>query len=233
MDHEHDKLVRLHSVEMGKKISKHHKLLVRSLFFLSVSLFSLFLPFFTDLSFVHACNHFFSAFISPLLVTVIHTFERKYMLLLCNLILVFLTGKFGLRGSEQPQSDQLQIEIMNNIDEDVLVPATVIPDQVQAHNDGDHISEQERGEQESDQCMNVGVEERESEDCLRKEEEEEEEGEIELERDDMTAVEAGDQMENEGAASSTDELNKKFEEFIRKMKEELRLEAQQQQLIAA
>lgn len=41
------------------------------------------------------------------------------------------------------------------------------------------------------------------------------------------------ETESEEPASNTEELNKKIEEFIRKMKEELKLEARQQQIIAA
>ncbi|TQD92219.1 hypothetical protein C1H46_022189 [Malus baccata] len=47
-----------------------------------------------------------------------------------------------------------------------------------------------------------------------------------------TNVDVGDDQYG-SKISSTDELNKKFEEFIRKMKEEIRIEAQRQPIIAA
>lgn len=53
--------------------------------------------------------------------------------------------------------------------------------------------------------------------------------------DEKQLYEEEDEEEEEGYSSmdklSTEELNKKFEDFIRKMKEELRIEAKQQQLV--
>ncbi|XP_050105032.1 uncharacterized protein LOC126584747 isoform X2 [Malus sylvestris] len=72
------------------------------------------------------------------------------------------------------------------------------------------------------------------------EEEEEEEvseslmkqGEEETETQELaTNSDVGDDQYD--LTSSTDELNKKIEEFIRKMKEEIRIEAQRQPIIAA
>ncbi|KAM1385016.1 hypothetical protein FF1_037129 [Malus domestica] len=60
-----------------------------------------------------------------------------------------------------------------------------------------------------------------------------EQGGEEMETQELaTNVDVGDDQYG-SKMSSTDELNKKFEEFIRKMKEEIRIEAQRQPIIAA
>ncbi|GMH05238.1 hypothetical protein Nepgr_007078 [Nepenthes gracilis] len=208
--------------------------IIRSMvFFLSVSIFSLLLSSLSGILFLHSSSYYFSTFLLPLLA---RTFERKYVFLLCNGIIVFLAGNFGFRPPSYSSGfDHLPVEIMKNGDavpEPSVPDHQIIQDQVLTTHEGVARFEEET-EKAINESINAGVEERETEDQFEfkdlDEEEEDEDGEFMR----VGSVGGGD-VGNEGVvSSSTEELNKKIEEFMRKMKEELRLEAQQQQLIAA
>ncbi|GAV59859.1 hypothetical protein CFOL_v3_03390 [Cephalotus follicularis] len=126
-----------------------------------------------------------------------YTPERKYMFLICNGILAFL-AKTSVSCSSS--TDMRPVSVQN---------AAPVEEEEEEEEEEDIWSlygeENERG------CDNEGREEEESV-PLTKQEEELEEVEPEV--------------ANEELAISTDELNKKFEDFIRKMKEEIRIEAQ-------
>ena len=88
------------------------------------------------------------------------------------------------------------------------------------------VAEAERVEEQEDGSLNTEKEERESEAFPAEDEGiEEEENGVVLRTDgeeELAAAAVNEEFQ------STDELNKKFEEFIRKMKEEIRIGAQQQ-----
>lgn len=91
----------------------------------------------------------------------------------------------------------------------------------------EEVAEAERVEEQEDGSSNTEKEERESEAFTAEDEGiEEEENGVVLRTDGEEELAAAAVLNEE--FPSTDELNKKFEEFIRKMKEEIRIEAQQQ-----
>uniref|UniRef100_A0A6N2K3R3 DUF4408 domain-containing protein n=1 Tax=Salix viminalis TaxID=40686 RepID=A0A6N2K3R3_SALVM len=179
-------------------------------FLISVSLLSLFLCF----------SPGFSLFPKPLIFYINtgvfsffgHYLERKYMFLICNGILAIL-AKSSVSSSktsafyerELPSEPTLSSAIAEaTVDDQEVHVASVEPleDIVLA------TEEEEEEETASSEAL-VSEEEdfmEENTECMVKQEEDE--GDEEL--------------------TSTEELNRRFEEFIRKMKEEIRNEAQQQ-----
>jgi flagellum-specific peptidoglycan hydrolase FlgJ len=148
-----------------------------------------------------------------------HYLERKYMFLICNGILAIL-AKSSVSSSETPASDDQS----NLGDERQLSSApTLSSAKAEATVDDQEVQvasvesledivlatdeEEEEEETTSSQALITEEEEyiEEKRECLVKQEEE---GNEEL--------------------ASTEELNRRIEEFIRKMKEEIRIEAQQQ-----
>ncbi|KAF9664380.1 hypothetical protein SADUNF_Sadunf16G0012600 [Salix dunnii] len=173
-------------------------------FLIPVSLFSLFLcfssgfPLFPKPMIFYINTGVFSFFS--------HYLERKYMFLICNGILAIL-AKSSVSSSE-PTLYSAKAEA--TVDDQEVHVASVEPlkDIVLA-------TEEEEEETASSQAL-ISEEEEYMEDnteCMVKQEEEEEEEEEEEGNEELT---------------STEELNRRFEEFIRKMKEEIRIEAQQQ-----
>ncbi|KAG6743502.1 hypothetical protein POTOM_052198 [Populus tomentosa] len=148
-----------------------------------------------------------------------HYLERKYMFLICNGILAIL-AKSSVSSSKTPASDD-----QSNLGDErqfssaptlssAKAEATVDDQEVQVASVESledivlATEEEEEEEATSSQALITEEEEymEEKRECLVKQEEEE--GNEEL--------------------ASTEELNKRIEEFIRKMKEEIRIEAQQQ-----
>lgn len=141
------------------------------------------------------------------------------MFLLCNGILIFLAGKSGsTRAScssfseyqiiEESESDEIRSEIVMMQSSESVSPLYEAAEE-------DAAQDLERLTETDDRVYGGEIEQ-----------EINEENELIVRGDE-------DDAENEEPASNTEELNKKIEEFIRKMKEELKLEAQQQQVIAA
>eukprot|EP00258_Populus_trichocarpa_P012843 XP_002323127.2 coiled-coil domain-containing glutamate-rich protein 1 [Populus trichocarpa] len=188
-------------------------------FLISVSLFSLFLCFSSG----------FSLFPKPLILYIntgvfsflSHYLERKYMFLICNGILAIL-AKSSVSSSETPASDdqynlgdERQLSSAPTLSS-AKAEATVDDQEVQVASvesledivlATEEEEEEEEEETTSSQALITEEEEyiEEKRECLLKQEEE---GNEEL--------------------ASTEELNRRIEEFIRKMKEEIRIEAQQQ-----
>ncbi|KAL5771726.1 hypothetical protein ACOSP7_015880 [Xanthoceras sorbifolium] len=185
----------------------------------------------------YSFNFYFSTFLFSLFT---HTLERKYMFLICNGILAFL-AKSSLSCNSSSSSPSVFVNAggdhdefslsaseMSQMKEPVLVDEEVIIIPVTSSS-SEEKQEQEQEKQERE-CL-VGEKERES-DQSGVIQEEEEEGDDD---DDIGEAEAEAVPEAAGSGgganediSSTDELNRKIEEFIRKMKEEIRIEAQQQ-----
>ncbi|KAL9335900.1 hypothetical protein Peur_070388 [Populus x canadensis] len=189
-------------------------------FLISVSLFSLFLCFSSG----------FSLFPKPLILYIntgvfsflSHYLERKYMFLICNGILAIL-AKSSVSSSKIPASDdqsnlgderQLSsaptlssAKAEATVDDQEVQVASVEPLEDIVLATEEEEEEEEEEETTSSQALITEEEEyiEEKRECLVKQEEE---GNEEL--------------------ASTEELNRRIEEFIRKMKEEIRIEAQQQ-----
>ncbi|KAH6768781.1 hypothetical protein C2S51_014117 [Perilla frutescens var. frutescens] len=170
-------------------------------FIAMVSFFSFFYSYY--FSGFSSCNLHLSTFIFSLLA---HTMDRKYMILICNVILTFLVKNLTFKIAEDG---------VKQITE--MPAALLLPENVE------YGVSPVAGEEETEQqleCSCQGVKEEEEE-----EEEEEELQENKGEQGTSTVEEVSD------ANVSTEELNQKIEEFIKKIKEEIRIEAQQQPLI--
>ncbi|KAL9373326.1 hypothetical protein Peur_032946 [Populus x canadensis] len=185
-------------------------------FLISVSLFSLFLCFSSG----------FSLFPKPLILYIntgvfsflSHYLERKYMFLICNGILAIL-AKSSVSSSETPASDD-----QSNLGDERQLSSAPTLSSAKAEATVDDQEVREASVEPLEDIVLATEEEEEettSSQALIKEEEEY----IEEKRECLVKQE--DEEGNEELAS-TEELNRRIEEFIRKMKEEIRIEAQQQ-----
>ncbi|KAE9594757.1 hypothetical protein Lalb_Chr18g0057151 [Lupinus albus] len=173
----------------------------------------------------------FNAYFSTCLFSMFtHTLERKYMFLICNAILAFI-AKTSLKNPSSPTSVfdlEFNQESLNlsEINAPVSVPfrssefqenaPLMVEEQVleQAKCNEEVLEASEEQENETLYALTEG---KDNESYI-------EETESEVEDDEVadTTMTINEQLIN------TDELNRKFEEFIRKMKEEIRIEAQRQ-----
>ncbi|KAI3495128.1 hypothetical protein L1887_37312 [Cichorium endivia] len=194
-------------------------------------------------------RYYLSALFLPLFT---HTFEKKYLFLLCTTILTFITKKnlhLGLK--ENIYHDKLLYSLSE------MEGATVLEGSIQEHEygklyeqeskeeyeqnmensekesqvlveDEENIQEYEYGkldEQESKEEYGKNTENSEKESDVLVEDEEADGGVSEEE----VFLGGSSRAEEERAEVNmdTEELNKKIDEFIRKMREELRVEAEQ------
>ncbi|XP_027339254.1 uncharacterized protein LOC113853023 [Abrus precatorius] len=219
--------------QIHKKFNKKHFLKRTLQLFFSVSVFSIIVWYSSGFS-IHPQS--FNAYFSTCLFSMFtHTLERKYMFLICNGILAFL-AKSSLQSVSD--SDFYQLQASNLSETKAPVSDTVVVslgssesqenvplmDEAQAKWQEEYSEEYSEAEDQEESTKSEG---KESEVYIA--EEEDEEGEIESE----VEVAQDDELEESIITSNeelvnTDELNKKFEEFIRKMKEEIRIEAQRQ-----
>lgn len=220
-------------LEGGRVVRDKYQLLRRILQFLvtGLSLFSLFLCFYMGFSlFPKSFCVYFNARLLSLLT---HTLERKYMFLICNGILAFLakssisctssSSRFDLVDQLSPMKPTVadiasiqEVALSAKAEEADKEEEEVEEAAPAAANHEQELQEQERetlrkGEGEDLTVEDEGNEEERGGGLVWKNEEDDQE----------------EEEENEEVAS-TEELNRKFEEFIRKMKEEIRVEAYQQ-----
>ncbi|WVY94156.1 hypothetical protein V8G54_033244 [Vigna mungo] len=194
-------------------------------FVLSVSVFSVFVWYSSGFS-IHPQS--FNAYFSTCLFSMFtHTLDRKYMFLVCNGILAFV-AKMSLMNSSDSDLSETKTTVSDMVVAP-LVQSFASPENVclVVEEQGQEEYSEEVSEDE-DQEQDTKTEGRESEGYITEEEikEGESESEVEMELDDELA-ETTTTTNNEELLN-TDELNRKFEEFIRKMKEEIRIEAQRQ-----
>ncbi|KAM1168496.1 hypothetical protein ACFX19_030926 [Malus domestica] len=218
--------------QLLKKIAK---------FLLSASVFSFCFSRSSMLSFLHSFNFYFSTFPYQLFT---HTIDKNFIFLICNLLFVFLAKHSGLTRSpvqssypnheetslknregglefgspmletEEPVSPKEDAKAgsmnsLENVAAEEEHESEPLINQVEKHAEKEVIEDyEEQKEQEPESMLLVSEEE----------EEEEEDGKLAEEDEDGTGR----------FGNSTEELNKKFEDFIRRMKEELRIEAQRQ-----
>ncbi|CAN0890819.1 hypothetical protein LINGRAHAP2_LOCUS16641 [Linum grandiflorum] len=170
---------------------------------ITLSLFSLLIC----LSTINSNPFFFSSFCT-------HTLERKYMFLICNAILAFLsTRKTTSTTSSSASEVDSVVKECDHQDAAMFEGGT---SEEETEESG------ELGEGDEDGGSNDGEE---VGDEVEEEDKEEEKGSWEMEAE-----------EEEGGGKSSEEemmeLNRKIEDFIRKMKQEMRIESQQP-LVAA
>ncbi|XVF75185.1 hypothetical protein PTKIN_Ptkin13bG0167100 [Pterospermum kingtungense] len=236
MDDYEEQMIKLQGVG---KYHRYHFLRNTLRLVASLALLSFFLCYSSGFSlFPNSFSVYFSTFLFSFFT---HSLERKYMFLICNGILAFL-AKISLSSSSSPSESEVSASIIQkkaSVTEEVYVDYGQAPLVVEAEEPDedtykneveDDQREQENGallggeeeeEETSESEVSVIVEDKEeykgeSTRSLVKQEEEEEEG------GGRTAIGANEDVQ------STEELNRKIEEFIRKMKEEIRIEAQQQ-----
>ncbi|XP_010270213.1 PREDICTED: uncharacterized protein LOC104606614 [Nelumbo nucifera] len=186
-------------------------------FLFSLSIFSFLL------SFTSILNNSISSDLLPFQLFN-YTVDRIYMFLLCNGILVFLATNSGLIRSSSPFMTDLHYDQFKSNGHH-LRP---IPQAPEMELEASVIEKDEIDDDEVeniDGCLEknvVGKQEQVRNRLLLEQEEEESNGFLNLEEIDE------DDGEGENGLLSTEELNKKFDDFIKKMKEEIRLEAQRQ-----
>ncbi|CAN6707962.1 unnamed protein product [Malus baccata var. baccata] len=192
-------------------------------FFLSVSLFSVLLSYSSLIPFsLHSFNSFTSS-----VKNFSYTFDKKYVFLLCNGLLVIIVKNSGLVGTSPRERSNL-----NNKEH--------VPKSIESGRKAAELAETKVTEapQAKEEVGNVEMEQtkvREHE-ILTSEEEEKRvlitvEDEDECCRNNFVLVDDHDLYEEEGIeVLSAEELNKKCDDFIRRMKEGIKLEAQQQSI---
>ncbi|GMH25496.1 hypothetical protein Nepgr_027339 [Nepenthes gracilis] len=217
--------------ELMKKLAKLHVSFYVFSFFVVVN--------FAFFSWISFCLNYSLSHLSSFRSTFLsHVYDKSFIFLLCNGILVFL-GKFSGRmigSSQQPQID-LEDEFFEK-----NVKSLQQPDPFSSSPEG--LEKVGEDEDEEESTCNL-VRERETADEANEEEDNEglkgekderkEEKEIashdesEEKEDSESGFSEDEEDEKIGIAGmSTEHLNKKFEDFIRKMKEEFRREAQGQ-----
>ncbi|KAI9123406.1 hypothetical protein K1719_004706 [Acacia pycnantha] len=223
MDHSGD--WKLQQDQGGEKSQMHHhhflpKRILKFVF--SVSVFSFLLWYSFGCSILpheESINAFFSTFIFSIFS---HILQRKYMFLICNAILAFL-AKTSLSMSDSYDEDlhddvESLHQSANAIPVSVEAPSSIMADQQQEETDNKEVVSEEADddEEEEEQAFTVKKEADSTDEVMVGTQDG---GEAE---DDETMVGENEELSN------ADELNRKFEEFIRKMKEEIRIEAQRQ-----
>ncbi|KAJ9689962.1 hypothetical protein PVL29_012565 [Vitis rotundifolia] len=223
-----------HKLHTVGKFNKQHFLRRTVLLAFSVSLFSLLLSYSSGFScFLHSFNLYYSTFLFSLIT---HTLERKYMFLICNGIVAFLAGHSGF-GSSAPPGSGISAEFLKRtgyggssasqladmkplvVDKEATVEGTV-----GSLGHDALVVEEDQDQQQENEPFYMEEQERESRALIV----EDGEGEEETESLIPEAAEEEEEMKENEELTSTEELNKKIEDFIRRMKEELRVEAQSQ-----
>ncbi|KAH0969918.1 hypothetical protein GBA52_022074 [Prunus armeniaca] len=209
---------------------------------LSVSLLSLFLLCYSSSSgfclFPYSFTEF-NVYFSTLLFSIFtRALDRKYMFLVCNGILAFLARTTTSKSNDNSCtcSFSCSTNSINNheshdesLDQDAIAYAAgedegespTIQEEEEEDDDGDRQQEELKNGtllQAEEIPQAFSAEEKGGSESLIKQREEE------MDTTELETNHVNDYL----AATSTDELNKKFEEFIRKMKEEIRIEAQRQ-----
>ncbi|XP_062088114.1 uncharacterized protein LOC133794746 [Humulus lupulus] len=241
---------------VAKSNNKYQYLLRRTLqIVVSVSILSLFYGYFIGVSFFpHSFSVYFSTFLFSLFT---RTLERKYMFLICNGILAFL-AKTSVSGDYiSSHSDQTTLPPTHQSSTVTTKAAAVVEDHDQVESSTDDVVFEEDGEETTAQNEQVVVPHQRQRADLVDDQQVKSDNDHNKEIpslmnsttsfNDENNIDKDDDDDDQGNGGgsdyflskqeannydeeliSTDELNKKIEEFIRKMKEEIRVEAQQQ-----
>ncbi|KAI3497223.1 hypothetical protein L1887_39677 [Cichorium endivia] len=177
--------------------------------FIKLNIFSIFFFIFIFSIFVSLCSytHYFS------------TFDRHYIFLLCNGILVFLIMNFDSTHVSSPK--EIQSVITNEITHPpLLVPLAMEPVVAIKEQEQEQEEEIKEEDNEIEQIKNViCVIEDHNAVSIIQDQVEYQKAEI------LTAAIDEQETEESKEAAETKELNKKCAEFITKMKERMRLES--------
>lgn len=165
------------------------------------------------------------------------------MFLICNAILAFLakTSLFASSvspilpfdfDSDQPQTAPSLPSFRLTENAPLVIEVEELDEQVKRQDESSCERVSVAEEEEEDDTLLAQTQVRENEIAAEEEVEGNDDGDGEL----VTTLTRDDELEdttmlattNELELANTDELNRKFEEFIRKMKEEMRIEAQRQ-----
>ncbi|KAM1512618.1 hypothetical protein ACFX1Z_024156 [Malus domestica] len=188
--------------------SQSHKVIK---FLLSVSVFSALLSYSSLISvFLYSFNSFTSS-----VNLFSYSFDKNYMFLLCNGLVVFIVKNSGLIGTSPPGSSNLNNEH--------------VPKSIECRQKAAELAETKATEapKAKEEVVNVEIEqvkvtEDEKRVLITVEEEDE------CCRNNFVVVDDRDLYEEEGIeVLSAEELNKKCDDFIRRMKEGIKLEVQQ------
>ncbi|KAG5053450.1 hypothetical protein JHK87_005648 [Glycine soja] len=242
------------ATNMTHNLKAHYYLVKLTQLLVSVSVCSFIFSPSSLLVFLHYFKFYFSTFPFQLYT---HNIDKNSMFLLCNGILVFVGITKSLSGSSccddnKPstyvkddgsqsrfsviEANELMLEIVETEEQtsDPDEQNTVVEQVIEIENCAEEVQENiekiilvDEGEEKGSSLV------------LKEEKKEELDEETELldvgdeEEDkgsetDYILIEERIEEEEESCMLSTEELNKKFEDFIRKMKEDLRIEAQRQ-----
>ncbi|XP_014522730.1 neurofilament light polypeptide [Vigna radiata var. radiata] len=224
----------------------HHHVIKLIQLLLSLSVFSFFVSPSSLLAFLYHFNLYFSTFSLQLFT---HTIDKNCMFLLCNGLLVFVGITKSLSGSTSIIPDKYVEGGSQSSYSDVEANEPIMLVQKTHHEpeeqkiEAEHAIEIKFSVEEGEQnIVSEGEEEgkKNIESALKEEDEPNAETGAEDEEKESEIGEflIGESVEEEDAVEeeanwvlSTEELNKKFDDFIRKMKEDLRIEAQRQLLM--
>lgn len=231
---EYQSLIQLNKTLLAKKV-------MTPLFLVSVSLFSL--------VFSDSCSWWCHSFSSLPMQLLSHAFDKTWIFLICNGIVVVIANTSSsittVQYNNSSSPPPLDAKAANYNDVGSVIE--LLPEPGNAVSELLEEKENDVGEPEKiiycitgDDSGELESEEDEPETCFMRMEEEEEdqdqdedEGQVYDHDHDHHEYEYEEEGGEDGMDKlSTEELNKKFEDFITKMKEELRIQlVQQQQLI--
>ncbi|KAL2524122.1 hypothetical protein Adt_09176 [Abeliophyllum distichum] len=215
-------------IETATETHKNSEFIRKTLLFLvPVSILSFVFSYNSGIDFCFSYNVQFSTLIFS------HALDRKYVFLLCNGILAFLAKNLNFSSSsnigenKKPVSETKDVALPEDNEETPMKWATTassnseymkpvnseLPEKEKATPPPEDNDEAAAMKWATEESLEISQEEK---DHKEKQEEDDDEG---------SGI-------NDDTKVSTEELNKKFEEFIRKMKEEIRIEAQLQQIMA-
>ncbi|KAJ4838290.1 hypothetical protein Tsubulata_041617 [Turnera subulata] len=236
----------LQDLQKLNQFTNSHTLKKITQLLLSVSLISFFLSNLSWLSLIQYLN-IYSTFPVKLFS---HTLDKNCIFLLCNGLLVFVAKYSGLFSSTSSSKYSLNsYKSFNDYEEGSIPPlAPELPvvdkELILVESEVQRRSSSLEEEKENEQVMEA-VEEKEAEELINVQDEVEEDGDSTAEQGEDDQIEVQelynvfliqeeeeeddiDEVEEGNGLLSTEELNKKFDEFIRKMREEIRIESQQQ-----
>ncbi|XP_019251513.1 PREDICTED: protein SQS1-like [Nicotiana attenuata] len=217
----------------------------------SVSLFSFLFSYSSSyFSFLtHSLKFSYSAFPFQL---VSHVTDKNYVFLICNGIFLVLLAKTSSEEKEEEEEEEngflneLQLEaetLCNTSNEHVIHEDKKVMIQLSKslnvensnsavlveYNKKEATSKEEGGFGDEECCRTYNIVEADYNNYEEKNEMESHENGFLME--DVEVVEEEEENDEPLSKLSTEELNKKFEEFIRRMKEEIRIEARQQLIL--
>ncbi|XP_054797504.1 uncharacterized protein LOC129302616 [Prosopis cineraria] len=159
--------------------------------------------------FLHYCNFNFSFSFPSKIFS--HTIDKNCIFLLCNGLLVFLSITTSFSTSSPPHDDLLHHYIHDHdASEAEVIRVSEIAAEMMQEDDPDTDADADADEVSG---VLLGLE-------LKEEEW--------LENDDEIVDAESVEDEEENWMLSTEQMNKKFDDFIRRMKEDLRIEAKRQ-----